>query len=280
MRRRQPPHLWSSSQRSCPAIQSRDLEIAKIGIDKIVVAGTSTAELRKGPGHYANTPLPGQLGNAAIAGHRTTFGAPFYRINELVAGDEIKVTTLEGVFIYRVTEQLIVRPNDISVIAPTADAELTLTSCHPRFSASQRIVIKAKLDEEATGAAALPPTPQNYGHASDTVPGDTLPGDTVPDGSATTISPADTEGDGATVGTDTVAAPVVDAFTDGWFSDSAAWPQAILWAAALVLLAVGVWRLGLTWGRQWLAALIAVLPFLVMLYFFFENAARLLPPNL
>ena len=251
------------------------LEITKIGVDKIVVAGTDTADLRKGPGHYPNTPLPGQLGNAAIAGHRTTFGAPFYRINELVAGDEIKVTTLEGVFVYRVTEQLIVAPTDVSVIANTADAELTLTSCHPRFSASERIVIRAKLDEVATGAAALPPTPQNYGHTGEQPAG----------GSTTTAGPATTDGDGATVGTtaapsDTVAAPVVDAFTDGWFSDGAAWPQAILWGLALAALAVAAWRLGLAWGKQWLAAAIAVLPFLVLLYFFFENAARLLPPNL
>jgi sortase A len=247
------------------------LEIPKIGVDKIVVAGTDTADLRKGPGHYPNTPLPGQLGNAAIAGHRTTFGAPFYRINELAAGDEIKVTTLEGVFVYRVTEQLIVAPTDVSVIANTADAELTLTSCHPRFSASERIVIKAKLDEVATGAAALPPTPQDYGHTSKPT--------------ATTVGPATTDGDQATVGTtaapsNTVAAPVVDAFTNGWFSDGDAWPQAILWALALAAVVVATWRLGLAWHKRWIAAAIAVLPFLVVLYFFFENAARLLPPNL
>ncbi len=247
------------------------LEIAKIGVDKIVVAGTDTADLRKGPGHYPNTPLPGQLGNAAIAGHRTTFGAPFYRINELVAGDEIKVTTLEGVFIYRVTEQRVVAPTDVSVIANTTDAELTLTSCHPRFSASERIVIKATLDEVATGAAARPPTPQDYGHASEPT--------------ATTVGPVTTDGDAATVGTtaapsNTVAAPVADAFTNGWFSDGAAWPQAILWALALAAVAVATWRLGLAWHKRWIAAAIAVLPFLVVLYFFFENAARLLPPNL
>ena len=84
--------------------------------------------------------------------------------------------------------------------------------------------------------------------------------------------------DGATVGTiapsGTVAAPVVDAFTNGWFSDAAAWPQAILWALALIALAVATWRLGLVWGKQWLTIAIAVLPFLVLLYFFFENAAE------
>ena len=89
------------------------LEIAKIGVDKIVVAGTDVGEPRKGPGHYPNTPLPGQLGNAAIAGHRTTFGAPFYRINELVAGDEIKVTTSK-------VSSSIASPNNSSSLPPTS----------------------------------------------------------------------------------------------------------------------------------------------------------------
>ena len=122
------------------------IEIPKIGVDKIVVAGVALSDLRKGPGHYPNTPLPGQLGNAAIAGHRTTYGAPFFRVDELAAGDEIIVTTVQGTFRYLVTEIKIVKPTDFSVLDPSPDATLTLTSCNPRYSSRQRIVVKARLD--------------------------------------------------------------------------------------------------------------------------------------
>ena len=110
------------------------------------MAGVALSDLRKGPGHYPNTPLPGQLGNAAIAGHRTTYGAPFFRVDELAAGDEIIVTTVQGTFRYLVTEIKIVKPTDFSVLDPSPDATLTLTSCNPRYSSRQRIVVKARLD--------------------------------------------------------------------------------------------------------------------------------------
>src|SRR5215510_13361010 len=72
------------------------ISIPAIGVDKVVVQGVALADLKKGPGHYPDSPLPGQPGNAAIAGHRTTYGAPFNRINELNPGDEILITTLQG----------------------------------------------------------------------------------------------------------------------------------------------------------------------------------------
>jgi sortase A len=74
------------------------IQIPAIGVDKIVVEGISLQDLKKGPGHYPETPLPGQEGNAAIAGHRTTYGAPFHRLDELEPGDEITVTTVQGEF--------------------------------------------------------------------------------------------------------------------------------------------------------------------------------------
>ena len=80
------------------------LRIAKIGLNKVIVQGTSTADLRQGPGHYPGTPLPGEQGNAAIAGHRTTYGAPFYNLDELAPGDLIEITTVQGTFTYRVTQ--------------------------------------------------------------------------------------------------------------------------------------------------------------------------------
>ena len=103
-------------------------------------------DLRKGPGHYPDSPMPGQLGNAAIAGHRTTYGAPFNRIDELAPGDEITIVTVSGTFHYSVTGQLIVTPKQTEVLDPTPDATLTLTTCNPKYSARERLVVKARLD--------------------------------------------------------------------------------------------------------------------------------------
>src|SRR5581483_10360279 len=80
------------------------ITIPKIGVDSAVVQGVGVSDLQKGPGHYPNSPMPGQPGNAAIAGHRTTYGAPFYRLDELTAGDQILITTWEGAFKYAVRE--------------------------------------------------------------------------------------------------------------------------------------------------------------------------------
>ncbi len=112
------------------------LTIAKIGLNKVIVQGTSTDDLRQGPGHYPGTPLPGEQGNAAIAGHRTTYGAPFYNLNELSKNDLIQVQTVQGVFTYKVTTTQVVSPSDTAVVDNTSTPQLTLTTCNPRFSAS------------------------------------------------------------------------------------------------------------------------------------------------
>ncbi|MGQ0433491.1 MAG: class E sortase [Microthrixaceae bacterium] len=138
------------------------VRIPKISVDKIVVEGVSLADLKKGPGHYPDSPLPGQTGNAAIAGHRTTYGAPFNRIDELVAGDEILVDTVQGEFRYLVSEQLIVSPTQIEVLADKGDDRLTLTSCHPEYSSRQRIVVIAKL---APGEEPIPAPDRPVGSA-------------------------------------------------------------------------------------------------------------------
>jgi sortase A len=121
------------------------LQIPKIGVDKVVVEGTDDSDLRAGPGHYSGTPLPGEPGNSGIAGHRTTYGAPFYDLNELTPGDPITVTTIQGKFLYKVTQSLVVDPSDTSVVAASTFPELTLTTCNPRFSATQRLVVHARL---------------------------------------------------------------------------------------------------------------------------------------
>ncbi len=133
------------------------IQIPKIGLDRAVVQGIGVPDLRKGPGHYPATPLPGQLGNSAIAGHRTTYGAPFNRIDELVNGDPIIITTIAGTFHYVVNDKLIVKPKEVFVLDPTASATLTLTTCNPKYSASTRLVVKAVLDRTRS------PKPQKPG---------------------------------------------------------------------------------------------------------------------
>jgi sortase A len=121
------------------------IQIPAIGVDKIVVEGVALPDLKKGPGHYPLTPLPGQEGNAAIAGHRTTYGAPFNRIDELKLGDEITVTTVQGEFTYEVAETLIVSPTQVEVLQDKGDNRLTLSACNPKYSARQRIIVVSKL---------------------------------------------------------------------------------------------------------------------------------------
>ncbi len=123
------------------------LVIPKIGADVFVVQGTDDSDLRKGPGHYAATPYPGQRGNAAIAGHRTTYGAPFGDLDGLENGDTIQVTTLQGSFEYKVYETLVVSPNDSDVLQadPTRAAIITLTTCHPKYSSAERLIVKGEL---------------------------------------------------------------------------------------------------------------------------------------
>lgn len=136
-----------------------ELQIPKIGLDTVVVQGTDTNDLHLGPGHYDGTPMPGQAGNVAIAGHRTTYGAPFYNLNELGTGDTVVLTTLQGKFTYSVVRNLIVSPTDNSVLDTSSTPMLTLTTCNPRFSAAQRLIVQADLTSTpartpATGGTA------------------------------------------------------------------------------------------------------------------------------
>ncbi len=126
------------------------LEIPRISEQPMyIVPGVSLNNLKKGPGHYPDTPLPGQLGNAAIAGHRTTYGAPFFDVDQLRANDELIVTYTNGDrFVYDVTFTEIVSSSDYYVVA-TSDpniAELTLTSCDPKYTARNRIVVHSVLN--------------------------------------------------------------------------------------------------------------------------------------
>ncbi|MFM9127723.1 MAG: class E sortase [Solirubrobacterales bacterium] len=124
------------------------LEMPAIDESSIVIQGTGQAELRKGPGHYTPTSLPGQRGTVGIAGHRTTWEQPFRRINELKAGDRIVMAMAYGRFTYLVEKTRIVDPSEVGVLAAAGRGRerLVLTACHPLYSAAQRIVVFARLE--------------------------------------------------------------------------------------------------------------------------------------
>ena len=125
------------------------LVIPAIGVDRYVVQGVDEADLQEGPGHYPGTPLPGERGNVGIAGHRTTYGAPFFRLNELSPGDLVYLTDTSGTtWVYAVEHLSVVSPDDVAVLDPSHGAELTLTTCNPRFEATSRLVARAFLAAE------------------------------------------------------------------------------------------------------------------------------------
>lgn len=290
-----------------PAVEQIDLgdpvariEMPTLGTDHIVVAGVGVPELQLGPGHFPDTPLPGQLGNAAIAGHRTTYGQPFHDVDQLVPGDDIIVTTAAGTFTYEVTDTLIVDPSAYHVVATTdpTTAMLTLTSCHPKWSAAQRIIIHAELDPERSDPVS---EPTRY---VDLLAGTpiALPTEDVPDDTETSTSSTavpDTDPDGESGDEAAAAAPptsdppattapvpsgdttaIGDAFSAGWFHDTAAIPHVIGWGALLL----GAWGAARLLARRRRSLLVgwgvAIVPFAASLYFFYENVNRLLPPNL
>ena len=120
-----------------------------------VVEGASRRNLRNGAGHLPHTPLPGQPGNAVISGHRTTYGAPFHELDELVPGDLIEVETAIGIHTYAVDSTVIVGPRELWVTEEREGAWLTLTTCHPKFSSRQRLVVFAELVDGPNAPAIL-----------------------------------------------------------------------------------------------------------------------------
>jgi sortase A len=248
------------------------LEIPRIGVNEVVVEGVGVSDLKKGPGHYIGTPLPGEAGNAAIAGHRTTYGAPFGDIDKLRPGDEVDVTTYAGRFVYRVTGTQIVPPSDVQVIADTPDNRLTLTSCHPKYSAAKRMIVSAAFDPAASSLLVGGTTPTT---APAPVPTRPPNPDVVSSTPTTALAPTTTTLAGG--GPAVLAAE--SAFDEGWFSDRGAWVDVLLWGALGAAVAVGAWYLG-RGTHRWIGWLAGVLPFLFVLYFFYENVSRLLPPNI
>ena len=120
------------------------IELPTLDRSYYIVEGTKPGDLRKGPGHYDDTPLPGERGTTAIAGHRTTFGAPFRTIDKLEKGDEIKLEMAYATLIYRVEKTRIVRPDQTEVKDRVGYNRLILSACHPLYSAAERIVVFAR----------------------------------------------------------------------------------------------------------------------------------------
>lgn len=224
------------------------LRIPRIGLDKVVVEGVGTDELKQGPGHYGTTPLPGYSGNAAIAGHRTTYGAPFFRLNELQPGDEILVTTLGRDLRYVVTGQSVVSPDDIGVLAAMGDNRLTLTTCEPRYSARSRLIVTAVLDGlplDASAPVALSSAPVHRPTRVDL------------------LDPVSTPRAAVAAAVDDTAASAL--------SFSVVWPGLVT-----ALLAWSIWRLARRTRRWWLLVP-GIVPVAVGMVFFFERLAAVIP---
>lgn len=220
-----------------------DISIPKIGLDEIVVEGVGVEELKQGVGHYPDTKLPGEKGNAALAGHRTTYGHPFNRIDELGPGDQIVITTRAGTFHYEWMYNKVVSPETVSVLDNTPDDRLTMTTCNPKYSAAERLIVVAKL--------MSPPVPP---------PAATTP-TTTPPAEARTHELAAGEGTAGLSGVGATNRP------------------AIAWGILAASVWLAAWAIGRWSGRRWTAYLIGAPIFLVVLFMFFENFARLLPAN-
>jgi sortase A len=217
-----------------------DIRIPKIGINQIVVEGTNTQDLRKGPGHYTGTPLPGQAGNAGVAGHRTTYGHPFYNLDGVAVGDPIVLTTEQGVFVYDTVKSEVVAPDDNSVLTNSTGDMLTLTTCNPRFSASSRLVVVAKLAHTKLFA-----------------------GVTAAKGKAK-APPKEKANSGALAGA-----------SDGQVLTAVLWGIVVLGVGALVLYLAHWFR-----RRRWPIWIGGGVVVLVLLYFFFAAITPLLPASL
>ncbi len=129
------------------------ISIPSINADYVVIQGTGTADLQRGPGHYPETKLPGQGSTIGIAGHRTTYGAPFNRIDSIEEGDRIELDMPYGTFTYEVTGTKIVTPDQTEVVDDVGRERLVLSACHPLYSAAKRYIVFADLAEASPRAS-------------------------------------------------------------------------------------------------------------------------------
>ena len=284
--------------------------IAIIAIPKVhkrvyAVAGVDANDLKQGLGHYPKTPLPGQLGNSAFAGHRTTFGAPLFDIDKLSIGDEIVVDTITNQrYVYLVSSSPRVVAATAGSVVETTDrtvATLTLTSCHPKYSAKERIVVVATLDPSRSGVVEPPlvdPTPSTTVAPATTGSSGTVASTTGSSGTSTSVAGSSTTTVATTTTTtvgDTVPTVGPDAgnptdgfplaagapqLSRGWLTDSAASWHVIGWGLLNAGVVAAGWLLARRTRRWWLGLAVAAAPFLLVLYFVYQNVNRLLPADL
>jgi sortase A len=277
------PTLGSSGAVVDPTVPSGTaidhLVIPAIGVDKFVVQGTAEADLSQGPGHYPSTVMPGQVGNAGIAGHRTTYGAPFFRLDELKVGDPIYITDTSGTrYTYTMTSSEVVSPGDGAVLDPTTTAQLTLTTCNPRFSDTSRLVVVADLSATQAPTTAAPTTAAPT-TASPTTASPTTASPTTP--SPTTTAPA-RAGTGHDTSTGSLAPTrQAAAGTNLGEGTHSALPPALAYGAVVVAMWVLV-RLAINRTRRWRRTgvfLVGIGLCLIPLWFCFENVVRVLPSS-
>jgi sortase A len=257
------------------------LRIERMDLDVIVIEGARTSDLENGPGHFPESPMPGRLGNAVVAGHRTTHGAHFGRVDELQLGDRMVVDVPGyGTYTYVVTGSEIVEAGDYGRVVPTRDptrATLTLVSCHPKWTARQRIIITGELLANESPPPLAPPADLPDPQITTELPSEDVPvSSPIDDSVSTTTSPGE-QGAGGSLRADAVA---TDAFSAGWFSDDRAWRHVAAWGTLLAAIGYGAFRLSKRVRRNWVGATVGLAPFVLTLYFFYENVIRLLPSAL
>ncbi|MFA9564089.1 MAG: sortase domain-bontaining protein [Acidimicrobiales bacterium] len=242
------------------------IDIPRIGTHKVVVEGVSVDDLKRGPGHYLESPMPGNIGNASIAGHRTTYGAPFGRIAELRPGDTVSVSTLWGDFTYEImtageatannsanyvpgdpnAATWIVNPAETWVLENFGDNRLTLTACHPRYSARQRIIVAGRLVD-------TPAPPPRVRPVDD-------PG---PIGGESILAAEDLDGAEPATEVDVVTSDLdLDA---GLAGDQSALAPAIWWGLATLAVWLVLWLVART--HPWAILLGIALPFLASSFY-------------
>lgn len=156
--KREPQRLAYMARRAARGAKTGDalgrIVAKRAKIDFVMVHGTDTETLRKGPGHFPRTSMPGASGTVAVAGHRTTYQAPFRHLDALRAGDPIRLEMPYGTFTYRVERTRIVRPDAVWVTRSVSYPRLVLTACHPLYSAAKRIVVFARLVRAVPSASS------------------------------------------------------------------------------------------------------------------------------
>ncbi len=284
------------------------IQIPQIDVAKYVVQGVQVDDLRNGPGHYRATVFPGQEGNSGIAGHRTTYGAPFNRIDEMLPGDEFDVVTVQGTHTYRVMSaaeafgpeargtlgpsfalpqnadtvgHIIVAPEATWVLGDFGDNRVTLTACHPKFSAAQRIIVAAELVTPTVESIAAP---EDYDVTDGELVSEEFTAEELALEAAGGTNGGADGGDGTDNGADVLAdgPPQNAAFADeitldeGLNGEKDALGPGVLFGLLALACYFGFKELARRW-KPWPSVLLGIAPVLFFMALSFERIDRYLP---